>query len=116
MKTLGIHHVALNVRDVPEAVAFYTETLGLTMRTDRPDLGIAGAWLDVAGQQVHLLEAPVAENRGQHFAIQVDDLDATVAELRGSGVQVSDPSPIGSGRQAFLSDPSGNGIELHQPA
>jgi hypothetical protein len=28
---------------------------------------------------------------------------------------VSDPSPVGTGRQAFLHDPSGNLVELHQP-
>jgi catechol-2,3-dioxygenase len=28
---------------------------------------------------------------------------------------VTDASPVGSARQAFLSDPSGNGIELHEP-
>jgi glyoxylase I family protein len=116
MQALGVHHVALNVRDVDEALEFYTQRLGFSVRDDRPDLGIAGAWLDVGNQQVHLLEAPVADNRGQHFALHVPDLDATVAELRAAGVHVSDPSPIGTGRQAFLSDPSGNGIELHQPA
>jgi catechol 2,3-dioxygenase-like lactoylglutathione lyase family enzyme len=115
MQAVGVHHVALNVNDVDAAVAFYTDKLGFSVRSDRPDLGIAGAWLDVGNQQVHLLEAPVADNRGQHFAILVADLDATVSELRTAGVHVSDPSPIGTGRQAFLADPSGNGIELHQP-
>jgi catechol 2,3-dioxygenase-like lactoylglutathione lyase family enzyme len=51
---------------------------------------------------------------GQHFALQVDDLEASVAELRGLGVDVSDPQPVGPSRQAFLADPSGNMIELHQ--
>jgi hypothetical protein len=37
-----------------------------------------------------------------------------VVELRAGGVTVSDPSPIGSGRQAFLRDPCGNLVELHQ--
>ena len=43
------------------------------------------------------------------------DLDGAVAELRGRGVEVTDPSPVGTGRQSFLHDPSGNRIELHQP-
>ncbi|HMC68524.1 MAG TPA: VOC family protein [Mycobacteriales bacterium] len=47
--------------------------------------------------------------------MQVDDLDAAIAELRAHGVEVSDASPVGRGRQAFLADPSGNGIELHGP-
>ena len=51
---------------------------------------------------------------GQHFALLVDDLDGTVAELRERAVEVSDPKPVGSSHQAFLTDPSGNLVELHQ--
>jgi glyoxylase I family protein len=116
MRPLAVHHVSVNVSDVEEALRFYTDTLGLSLRDDRPAFGFGGAWLDVGGQQVHLIEAQVPEGRGQHFAILVDDLDATVAELRDRGVEVSDPAPVGSSRQSFLSDPSGNLIELHQAA
>jgi len=117
MRPTGIHHVALNVTDAAEAIAFYTGTLGLTVREDRPDFGIAGAWLDAGSQQVHLIEVPPPGAMGQHFALQVDDLDAVITELRGAGVTVSDAMPVGTtGRQAFLNDPSGNQIELNQPA
>ncbi len=114
MKPLAIHHVAINVSDVPGSVAFYTDVLGGQLRPDRPDFGIGGAWIDVGGQQVHLLEAPVPHNLGQHFAIQVADLDAAVAELRSKGVAIADPVDSGSNRQTFLDDPSGNAIELHE--
>lgn len=116
MQVLGVHHVSINVADVGVAVAFYVDRLGLVPRTDRPDFGFGGAWLDVGGQQVHLIEAPLPGDRGQHFALRVADLDGTIAELRGAGVDVSDASPVGTGRQAFLHDPSGNLVELHQPA
>ena len=109
--------MSINVRDTAESVEFYTDLLGLTARTDRPDFSFGGAWLDIAGQQVHLIEGEVPNSCGQHFAIQVADLDAAVAELRERGVEVRDPSVVGSGRdQAFLFDPSGNMIELHEPA
>ena len=109
-----MHHVSINVHDTAAAVAFYTDVLGLTLRDDRPDFSFAGAWLDLGAQQVHLLEVPVPDDRGQHFAIGVADLDEVVAELRGRGITVSDPKPVGSGRQAFLHDPSGNLVELNQ--
>lgn len=116
MKPLAVHHVSIAVPDVDEALDFYTRVLGLTVREDRPaNLG-PGAWLDIGGQQLHLVRSDTPEPRGQHFAVLVDDLDTTTAELRAAGVSVSDAVPIGSARQAFLTDPSGNAIELHEPA
>ncbi|HZU71616.1 MAG TPA: VOC family protein [Acidimicrobiales bacterium] len=115
MKPLAVHHVQVNVADVEEALAFYTDVLGLTIRDDRPDFGFPGAWLDLGDQQVHLVQAEVPRALGQHFAVLVEDLDATVAELTDRGVKVSQPKPVGTGRrQSFLADPSGNGIELHE--
>ena len=78
MKPLGVHHVSINVDDVPTAIGFYTEVLGLGMRDDRPDFGFGGAWLNAGDQQVHLIEAPVPSNQGQHFALAVDDLASVV--------------------------------------
>lgn len=115
MRPTAIHHVSINVADIAEALPFYTEVLGLRPRGDRPDFGIGGAWLDIGDQQVHLIETEPAADKGQHFAILVDDIDATVAELREAGTDIGDPSPVGTGRQAFLHDPSGNLIEIHQP-
>lgn len=114
MRPLAVHHVSINVKDVEAALRFYTGVLGLQPRTDRPDFGFGGAWLDAGGQQVHLIEGTPPPGLGQHFALLVEDLDGTVVELRERGVEVSDPRPVGSSRQAFVSDPSGNVIELHQ--
>lgn len=116
MQALGVHHVSLNVTDVPAALDFYVGTLGLSPRDDRPDFGFGGAWLDAGGQQLHLIEAAPAADLGQHLALQVADLAACVDELRAQGVRVSDASPVGTGQQAFLHDPAGNLVELHQPA
>ena len=114
MQPLGVHHVSLTVDAVAAATAFYTEVLGLVVRSDRPDFGFDGAWLDVGDQQVHLIGAPAPANLGQHLAIEVADLVAAVDEVRGKGVDVTDPSPVGRGLQVFLVDPSGNAVELHQ--
>lgn len=114
MEPLAIHHVAINVSDVSESVAFYTDVLGGSLRPDRPDFGFGGAWIDLGGQQVHLLKAPVPRNLGQHFAIRVGDIDAAVAELRTKGFDIADPVDSGANRQTFLDDPSGNAIELHE--
>ena len=114
MKPLAVHHVSVNVPDIESGVAFYTETLGGTLRGDRPDLGIAGAWIDLGDQQLHLIEAPVPRNLGQHFAIRVGDLDSVVDELRSKGIEVADPVSVGTNRQTFIDDPAGNAVELHE--
>ena len=114
MHPLAVHHVSINVIDVDAAVAFYTEVLGGTERGDRPDFGFGGAWIDLGASQVHLIEAAPPPVLGQHFAIRVDDLDGAVAELRGKGVDIADPSPVGPGRQTFLADPAGNTVELYE--
>ena len=116
MQPLGVHHVSINVRNASESIAFYTEVLGLTQRSDRPDFSFGGAWLDIGVQQVHLIEGDVPDGLGQHFAIHVADLDAVVRELRERGIEVGDPKPVGTARQTFVFDPSGNMIELHEPA
>jgi catechol 2,3-dioxygenase-like lactoylglutathione lyase family enzyme len=111
-----VHHVSLNVTDLAAATTFYTEVLEMPV-LPRPDFDFPGLWLDAGEQQVHLIEvsdfdAPV----GQHFALQVDDLGATISELAGRGVDVSPPRTIDEVCvQAFLRDPTGNLIELNQP-
>ena len=112
MTPLGVHHVSINVDDVEAARRFYVDVLGLTERTDRPAFGFDGAWLNVGPQQVHLIEAEVPTELGQHFAIEVDDLDAVVSELRDRGIEVTDPKAVGARRQSFLHDPCGNLVEL----
>ena len=116
MRVLGVHHVSINVHDVDEALDFYTEVLGLRRRDDRPDFGVGGAWLNAGGQQVHLIDQPPPNDAGQHFALQVADLGEAIAALRHMGIAVSDPFVTTAGRQAFLHDPSGNLVELNEPA
>jgi catechol 2,3-dioxygenase-like lactoylglutathione lyase family enzyme len=116
VQATAVHHVSINVPDVEAALHFYVDVLGLRRRDDRPELGIDGAWLDAGGQQIHLIGADAPPNLGQHFALLVDDLDASIADLRGQGIDVSDSMQVGTGRQAFLEDPAGNVVELHQVA
>lgn len=116
MTVMGIHHVAICVPDVEAAVRFYVDGLGCTVRTDRPDFGFPGAWLDVGSQQVHLMELDGTPAPLQHFALRVEDLDEVVAALQAKGVTVRrSPHFPGAGHQAFLHDPGGNEIELNQP-
>lgn len=114
-----VHHVSINVANVEEVAPFYTDILGM-QELDRPDFGFPGRWLRTkAGAEVHLIQVEDwVPPKGQHWAFRVDDIDATVAELREAGVRIKDAAAIPgtTARQTFFKDPAGNMIELNQPA
>lgn len=111
-----LQHASVNVHDVEAALPFYVGVLGLRV-TDRPDIGVGGAWLATAnGLQVHLVESEGWRgDPGYHLAFTVDDIDSAVDAMRAAGVDTPDWFDIGAGRQVFVTDPSGNVIELNQP-
>lgn len=118
MLVTDIHHVSLNVSDVARSLTFYRDLLGLA-ELPRPDFGFGGAWLDAGnGRQLHLIEAGVPTDLGQHMAFQVLDLDDVVGQLRAAGIETSPAISVGdtATRQTFVSDPDGNRIEFTQPA
>ena len=110
------------VRDMERACAFYREVLGLT------DFGTPGSgspgWntfhcegLIVA---LHILPAgESAEGPMPHAGLnlEVDDLDAALAELQAAGGELRALHEAGGGvpvRVAEVTDPDGNGFELRQ--
>jgi predicted enzyme related to lactoylglutathione lyase len=114
------------VDDVQAAVDFYTKHFGFTTNTMR-----APAFADVTRGHLRLLLAGPQSSAGRpmpdgrqpepggwnriHFI--VDDIDAEVDRLRRSGVSFRNDIVTGpGGRQILVDDPSGNPIELFQPA
>ncbi|MCC6208239.1 MAG: VOC family protein [Gammaproteobacteria bacterium] len=118
MRISGLHHVSIVVSDTARALAFYRDVLGLVAVT-RPDLGYPGAWIELGGRQLHLLELPNPDpvtgrplhvGRDRHMAFLVDDLAACAARLERAGMACTHSR---SGRAAlFCRDPDGNGIEI----
>ncbi len=115
----GIHHASLLVADTERALAFYRDLLGLPCDPGRPDLEFPGAWLQVGGQQIHLLELPSPDpregrpahgGRDRHLALWLDDLGWLRRRLEQAGIPF-DMSR--SGRAAlFCRDPDGNVLEF----
>lgn len=114
------------VDDVDSAVAFYTGPLGFALGTDaRP------AFAEVVLGAVRLLLSGPGSTAGRpapdgrrprpggwnRLQLVVDDLAAEVARLRAAGVAFrTDPVGGPGGRQVLLEDPSGNLVELFEPA
>ncbi|MEJ2345171.1 MAG: VOC family protein [Gammaproteobacteria bacterium] len=119
IKVRSIHHCSLIVADTARALQFYAGVLGLSVDSRRPDLGYAGAWLRVGGQQIHLLELPNPDpvegrpahgGRDRHLALTVADLDALADDLAEAGIAHTRSR---SGRRAlFCRDPDGNALEF----
>ena len=76
----AVHHVSINVTDTEPARVFY-EHLGFTP-IKRPELGFPGAWLRLGTTELHLLELPPPDARGQHFSLHVENLDTALESLR----------------------------------
>lgn len=103
-KLIGINHVALEVGDIDEALAFYGDLLDFELRGR---VGDRMAFLD-AGDQFLALSAPrsQAPDDARHFGLVVDDKQALLKALEGRGVE---PLP---GRGLDFLDPWGNRVQV----
>lgn len=116
---LNLAHASLLVRDLPSALAFYCDVLGMSLNSARPDLGYPGAWLNIGAQQIHLLELPNPDpttgrpahaGRDRHTAVNISDLDRLKNQLQQAGIVYTLSR---SGRRAlFCRDPDGNALEF----
>jgi catechol 2,3-dioxygenase-like lactoylglutathione lyase family enzyme len=124
MATVQVRYI---VHDVDAAISFYVERLGFQLvmhpappfaMLTRGDLRLvlsAPTGIPGGGQGVPNGPLPVSGGWNR-FAIEVDDLGATVANLTAQGAAFRTPITNGvGGRQAILEDPSGNPIELFEP-
>jgi len=114
------------VDDVPSAVDFYTEHLGFTVHAAMPP-----AFADVRRGNLRLLLSGSASSAGRampdgrtpepggwnRIHLVVPDIAGEVARLRAAGVPFRNDVVTGpGGQQILLDDPSGNPVELFQPA
>jgi catechol 2,3-dioxygenase-like lactoylglutathione lyase family enzyme len=124
---MDLAHVRYIVNDVGEAIPFYTTHLGFTLEMHPApgfamlSRGVLRLYLNQpgvggAGQAMPdgTMPAPGGWNRMQ---FQVPDLEETVAALRSGGAHFRNELVHGvGGKQILLEDPSGNLIELFEPA
>lgn len=123
----GLDHVALNVRDMERALAFYRDLLGCEvlgqLRLEGGDrklvyLRCGGAYLELFATQPSAgatSAAAAAPALGfQHVAFHAGDVDAVAARLRAAGTRctVGPLDAQGNVRLAFFEDPDGNAVEV----
>lgn len=118
-----IEHVAIAVADLEVAMAHYAEVWGLEVehRERVEDQGVEEAMLSLGGSHLQLLGATGPDTtvgkflakRGEglhHIAYEVDDLEATLADLKAKGVPLIDEAPRRGGRGHLVAfvHPKGN--------
>ena len=105
-RAIGINHVALEVGDVDEALAWYTRLVDFEVRGR---VGASMVFLDLGDQFLALSAGrrqPTDDER--HFGLVVDDARAMRATLEEHGVEIL------PGRGLNFRDPWGNRIEVVQ--
>jgi methylmalonyl-CoA epimerase len=128
----SMHHAAIVVKDIDEALRFYRDALGLELeerrRVEAEDVEIA--FLPLGESEIELLSplssdsgvARFLEKRGEglhHICLAVDDIDAAMGRLEQAGAEVLSEEPqLGTDgtRYLFVHPKSAHGvlIELYE--
>jgi methylmalonyl-CoA/ethylmalonyl-CoA epimerase len=128
---MRIHHIAIAVADLEDALAFYHDALGASVgeRREVPEEGVEIAFLPLGDAEIELLKpldpansiGRFIEKRGEgmhHICLEVVDIDATVEQLERGGARMASEireHPDGT-RYAFVHPKSAHGVlvELYQ--
>lgn len=125
---MKLEHIGIATRGLDDSLKFWRDALGLELTHTEivEEQGVRVAMLPVGEPRIELLEptredSPVAkflEKRGpgiHHLAVRVDDIRATLAELKEKGARLIDETPrIGAGGclVAFVHPGSAGGVLL----
>ena len=102
-RAIGVNHIALEVGDIDEALAFYGRLFAFTLRGKSED----AAFIDLGDQFLALQKGrSQAADDGRHFGLVVDDKEAVRRALTDAGVATV------PGRFLDFRDPWGNRIEI----
>ena len=131
MKPIKINHVAIVVQDIDAALNFWEQTFGLELDhvEEVPSQKSKVAFLPLGESEIELVQpttsdsglANFLEKRGEgmhHICIEVEDIDATLAELKSKGVRLINdvPEELPGRKMAFIHPKAANGVlvELYQ--
>jgi len=131
MKPIKINHVAIVVEDIDAALDFWQQAFGLRLDhvEEVPSQKSKVAFLPLGESEIELVQptttdsglANFLEKRGEgmhHICIEVEDIDAALAELKSKGVRLINevPEELPGRKMAFIHPKAANGVlvELYQ--
>jgi len=122
MMITGLAHICYTVADLEASIDFYQNKLGFSHAFDfiNDEGKRFGVYLHIGERNFIELftgkvDGSVKGYSYRHCCLEVDDINATASELKNRGAEVSQVK-MGSDNswQAWITDPDGNRIELHQ--
>lgn len=126
LNRLGV--VSIWVHDLPRAVAFYRDALGLPLSPTLPeDAGPAADWVrfDLQGTAIELFDLarnpkradrlPSPRQNASVLCFLVEDFDAVYEGLKARGVPMQTARQAPWGRYAHFRDPEGNELQIYEP-
>ena len=114
----GIAQVSMRASDLPRAISFYTDVLGLKLLSEAPGMAfiLAGSVRIMLGEP----SGPQFDHPGSILYFDTEDIDASCAALKARGVRFL-REPFAVHREdshefwlAFFSDSEGNTLALSQ--
>lgn len=120
---MAYDHGAFRVKNLDEAIRFYTDKLGFKMlfTVDSEEFGERGVFLEYNGARLELIETvgvtyrPVRPERPYcpHLCFEADDMDEIIKMLKKYDIEILDgPNEIsGSERWLYFMDPDYNILE-----
>ena len=117
----AIAHICISTKDLNKTEQFYCSCLGLSKKFNFIREGkVIGYYLQINESnfiEVFNTDTNSSEEEPQikHFCLEVEDLDKAIEKIRECGVSITDKK-MGADNswQAWLADPNGVKIELHQ--
>ena len=122
---MKVDHIGIVVRDIAAALKVYQAALGLPLRetVDVADQQVRVAFLPIGESNIELVQ-PTSDDTGvarylakhgegiHHICIQVDDIEAALAQLKAQGVELIDQEPRqgAHGQVAFVHPKGTHGV------
>jgi lactoylglutathione lyase len=102
-RPIGINHVALEVADIQQALAFYGRIFEFTLRSESDEMAL----IDLGDQFIALTKAPNREaDAGRHLGLVVDDVESARLAIAEAGIVCL------RNQHLDFRDPWGNRIEI----
>ncbi|MCT7376422.1 fosfomycin resistance glutathione transferase [Chelativorans salis] len=112
-KVSGLNHITLAVSDLNRSIAFYRETLGMTLRAEWPE----GAYMEAGALWLCLSLDPAARTLPHpdytHIAFDISPTTFKALCMRIEKVARSWKTNASEGGSLYFLDPDGHKLELH---